>query len=255
MSARRLLIPTLALAAFSSNALAASAGDLAVPGLAAAFLGGIISFLSPCCLPLVPSYLSVLGASGKPLRGALGFVLGFSLVFVALGASASALGGLLAENRTLLTQVGGGLITFFGLVLLGVIRIPALTREYRADLGGASRYGMVALGAAFAAGWTPCIGLVLGPILTLAADTADVGRGVLLLAVYAAGLAVPFLLAAVAWERLAHTFRRAGRFHRGVEIVGGGILVVVGVLMLSNNYGLVNAAMIRLTPEWLQRML
>ncbi len=131
--------------------------DLTLPGLSLAFLAGLISFLSPCVLPLVPSYLGVIGGARAPLWRAAGFILGFGVVFIALGATASALGSLLAPHKILLGRVAGVLIVFFGLLMLGVFRLPLMMRDTR-GMAGADRYGPVALGAAFAFGWSPCLG-------------------------------------------------------------------------------------------------
>ena len=164
------------------------------PTLSLAFTAGILSFLSPCVLPLVPSYLAYVGGSGAAkrsllIRNALLFVLGFSLVFIALGASASALGSLLRANRQTLTIGGGVLVILFGLVLLGVIRLPVLMRDTRVQArhDASTPIGAVLLGMAFAAGWTPCIGPVLGGILTLAGASGTLLEGVTMLAVYSAG--------------------------------------------------------------------
>jgi cytochrome c-type biogenesis protein len=222
-----------------------------------AFLGGLISFLSPCVLPLVPSYLAVLsgGAGKSPVGGALLFILGFSITFIALGAGASSLGNLLQVNQVLLARVGGVLILLFGVIFLVKDRVPFLSREYRADLGGASRYGLVALGAAFAAGWTPCIGPILGAILLMAARTTDVGLGVAFLAVYSLGLGVPFLLSAFAWGRLSKSFKTAGRWVPIVEKVSGALLIVTGLLLLTDQFTRLNGLLQPLTPDWLRKLL
>jgi len=147
--------------------------DLTLPGLSLAFLAGLISFLSPCVLPLVPSYLGVIGGARAPLWRAAGFILGFGVVFIALGATASALGSLLAPHKILLGRVAGVLIVFFGLLMLGVFRLPLMMRDTR-GMAGADRYGPVALGAAFAFGWSPCLG---SPTAHREAETAKAHRG------------------------------------------------------------------------------
>lgn len=219
------------------------------PSVTVAFLAGLISFLSPCVLPLVPSYLGVLGGARAPLRRALGFILGFGLVFIALGATASSLGALLAPHKLLLGRVAAVLIIFFGLVMLGVIRLPWLMRDTRAlaDTGG---YGPVALGAAFAFGWSPCLGPALGSILGLAASSASLGTGVGLLAAYTLGLAVPFLLAALLWHRL--NLRRLNRYAGVFEKVGGAVLVLVGVLMLTGQFTRLATFFYEVMPAWLR---
>jgi cytochrome c-type biogenesis protein len=240
---------------FGSSALAQSAvsGGVTTPGIFAAFLAGLISFLSPCVLPLVPSYLAVLGGgTGKnPILGSLLFILGFSLVFISFGAGASALGGLMRQNKDILMQVGGVLILGFGIVFLIKDRVPFLNQEYRADLGGASKFGLVALGAAFAAGWTPCIGPILGVILAAAGSSGSLATGVGLLAVYALGLAVPFFLAAAAWDKLGSRFRQMGRWVGTIEKVSGVLLIVAGLLLVTGNYAEIGRQLQAFTPQWL----
>ncbi len=225
----------------------------ATPTLTLAFLGGLLSFLSPCVLPLVPSYLGVLGGTGRPWGRALGFVLGFALVFVALGATASTLGQLLIPYKLLIGRVGAVLIILFGLFMLGLIPVRALMRDTRGNLVGAERYGAVALGAAFAFGWTPCIGPILGAILSLAASSASLGSGVGLLLAYTLGLAVPFLLAAALWGRL--NLRALNRYSGWFERIGGLILVVVGVLILTGEFTRLAAFFLSVMPEWMRERL
>ena len=231
------------------------------PTLPLAFFAGVLSFLSPCVLPLVPSYLAYVGGSSAGeqasrrllIRNSLFFILGFSLIFVGLGASASLVGSVLQENRRVLTLVGGVLIVSFGLVMLGVIRLPFLYRDTRQQFSGDSStpVGAVLLGMAFAAGWTPCIGPVLGGVLTLAGASGTLGFGVILLASYALGLAVPFLLSALAigsFTRFSYRFRS---YLPWVERISGGILVIAGVMLLTGTYTELNVYLIRFTPEWL----
>ncbi|MCP2013682.1 cytochrome c-type biogenesis protein [Deinococcus sp. HSC-46F16] len=219
------------------------------PSVTVAFLAGLISFLSPCVLPLVPSYLGVIGGARAPLGRALGFILGFGLVFIALGATASTLGALLAPHKLLLGQVAAVLIIFFGLVMLGAVRLPFLMRDTRA-LANAGGYGPVALGAAFAFGWSPCLGPALGSILGLAASTASLGTGVGLLAAYTVGLAMPFLIAALLWDRL--NLRRLNRYAGVFEKVGGAVLVLVGVLMLTGQFTRLATFFYEVMPAWLR---
>ncbi|WP_291426391.1 cytochrome c biogenesis CcdA family protein [Deinococcus sp.] len=221
----------------------------AAPTLTVAFIAGLLSFLSPCVLPLVPSYLGVIGGAKAPMSRALGFILGFGLVFVALGATASTLGAVLAPHKFLLGQLAAALIIFFGLVMLEVIRLPFLMRDTRqlADAGG---YGPVALGAAFAFGWSPCLGPALGSILGLAASSASLGSGVSLLAAYTVGLAVPFLLAALLWDRL--NLRRLNKYSGIFEKVGGAVLVVVGVMMLTGQFTRLASFFYQVMPQWLR---
>ncbi len=236
------------------------------PSAPIAFLAGILSFLSPCVLPLVPSYLAYVGGRAAGDEGAGGarsrrtllgnslmFVLGFSLVFIALGASASALGSVLRAYRGSLIVVGGVLVIAFGLMMLGVLRFPGMMRDTRLRFGGdtATPWGALLMGMAFAAGWTPCIGPVLGGILTMAGASGTLASGVVLLAVYAAGLAIPFLLAALALEpflRFSSGFRR---YLPWVERIAGGLLVVAGLMMVTGTYTRLNSYLIRITPEWL----
>jgi cytochrome c-type biogenesis protein len=235
-----------------------------MPTVPLALLAGVLSFLSPCVLPLVPSYLAYVGGSAAEspgdkrqrrvaLRNSLLFILGFSLVFIALGASASAVGVLLRSYRSLLILLGGLLVVVFGLVMLGVFRLPVLYRDTRHQPTGdsSSPWGAVLLGMAFAAGWTPCIGPVLGGILTLAGASGTLSQGVLLLASYALGLAVPFLLAAIMLERFLKFSAGFRRFLPWVERVSGGVLLLVGLLMVTGYYTVLNTALIRFTPDWL----
>lgn len=231
------------------------------PTLPLAFFAGVLSFLSPCVLPLVPSYLAYVGGSSAGgqasrsllIRNSLFFILGFSLIFIGLGASASLVGSLLQENRRAITLGGGVLIVSFGLVMLGVIKLPFLYRDTRQQFSGdtSTPVGAVLLGMAFAAGWTPCIGPVLGGVLTLAGASGTLGFGVVLLASYALGLAVPFLLSALAlgsFNRFSSRFRHLLPW---VERVSGGILVVAGIMLLTGTYTELNTYLIRFTPEWL----
>jgi cytochrome c-type biogenesis protein len=234
-------------------------------GLAIAFAGGVVSFASPCCLPLVPAYIGyMVGATGEGTAGrraALGhgfaFTLGFTLVFVAFWASIGAIGYVLADNRRLLNMAGGALLVFLGLQVAGVINVRALWRDTRAmpTLGGglamaaggtggglaavatADRpgYGRSLLfGLLFAAGWSPCIGPILGGILGLAMATSSVAQGTVLLAAYAAGLAVPFLAVALGASWVSRRLAWVGRHHHAVSMVTGAMLVTIGVLMLTN---------------------
>jgi cytochrome c-type biogenesis protein len=221
--------------------------DLSLLGLVTAFAAGSISFLSPCVLPLVPGYVSfVTGSSLEELRQgradrirslslAVWFVLGFSTVFVALGASATLLGQLLLAWRYELGLVAGAVVTLFGLHMLGLSPLLAMQREARLhlDVPGGRGVGAYLLGLAFAFGWTPCIGPVLGAILTMSAGTADLGRGVALLAVYSLGLGLPFLLAALFTGRLLGRMRGLARAGRHLQRGAGVLLVAMGLLMLT----------------------
>ncbi|MEQ8393707.1 cytochrome c biogenesis protein CcdA [Thalassobaculum sp.] len=220
-------------------------------GLLAAFAAGVISFLSPCVLPLVPGYVSYVAGGRLQIGGgvaalrlpAIGlglcFVLGFATVFVVLGASATALGQLLLAWRYEFNLVGGTIVILFGLFLIGAVRPAWMMRELRfhAKVPGGRATSAYMLGLAFAFGWTPCIGPVLGAILTVGAASATVGGGVLLLAVYAAGLGVPFLLAAVFTDALAARLRSIGRAGRVLQVGAGGVMVLMGVAMITGQLG------------------
>ncbi|MBI2755923.1 MAG: sulfite exporter TauE/SafE family protein [Chloroflexi bacterium] len=234
--------------------------SLLTPLLAIGF--GLLSFVSPCCLPLLPGYLGLIaGKAGESAetgvadRRALwwhgaAFVAGLSTMFALLGASASLLGGLLMENRPWLMQLGGVMIVVFGLQMLGVLRLGWLAREYlRVDphqfAGRGGPAGAFLVGATFAIGWTPCIGLFLGSLLTIAAQQETAGQGALLLVLYGLGLGLPFLLAGVAADR-ALRWARWLRPHFGtVERTGGAILVGMGVLVFTGQLTQITAWAIR----------
>lgn len=237
--------------------------DSAALGVAIAFTAGILSFLSPCVLPLVPSYVTfVTGLSLEDVSRArrvalvhsLLFVCGFTAIFVALGAGATALGMVLAAYRQLIGRIGGVLLIVFGLILLEVIRVPALARDRRIYLADkpVGYLGSVLVGVAFGAGWTPCIGPVLGGILSLASATASVGRGVGLLFAYSAGLALPFLIAALAIDRFLAVFARMRAGLAWVSRISGALLIVVGLLLASGWFTILATWLQRLTPAALQ---
>jgi cytochrome c-type biogenesis protein len=221
--------------------------EISLIGLVTAFAAGVISFLSPCVLPLVPGYVSfVAGSSLEDLRDgeasrlqalslSATFVLGFSVVFVALGASATALGHMLLSWRYELGMVAGVVVILFGLHMLGLTPLRLMDREARfyIEMGGGRVPSAFVLGIAFAFGWTPCIGPVLGAILTLGASTADVSKGALLLAVYSLGLGLPFLIAALFTGALLGRLRALGRAGRNLQRGAGGLLVVMGLLMVT----------------------
>jgi cytochrome c-type biogenesis protein len=235
-------------------------------GAAVAFLAGILSFLSPCVLPLVPSYLGfVTGFTLEEMSGrrrlamlhSLLFVAGFSLVFILLGASATALGRVLNYYQEWVTRIGGVIIIFFGLYLVGVIKLRFLEQEQRLHLERKplGYLGSVLVGMAFGAGWTPCIGPMLGAILGLAASQADVQRGVLLLAFYSAGLAVPFLITAWAVESFLDWFKGFRRHLALVQKISGALLLLVGILLVSGQFTRMAGWLQGLTPEFLRRWL
>ncbi len=217
-----------------------------------AFVAGLVSFLSPCVLPLIPGYISMLsGASieelkagtgaalfGRIIRNSLAFVVGFSAVFVTLGASATAVGAFLLAKRTLFNIVAGIIIIVFGLHLTGLVKIPFLYREARVDTGAPRRglAGSFVLGFAFAFGWTPCIGPILTGILALAALRQTVFQGMFLLGVYSAGLAIPFLLTALGLGQFLKFYGRFRKHLQVVEVASGVLLIAIGILMAFNRF-------------------
>ena len=216
-----------------------------------AFFAGLISFLSPCVLPLVPGYLSYIsGVSSDQMRAgadaetrrrvmvnASGFVLGFSLIFIALGASATALGQLMLAQLEVLSKIAGAVIIVFGLHTMGLLRVKWLYMEKRVQLSSKplGLLGALVVGMAFGFGWTPCIGPILASILAVAATQETVGQGISLLAVYSLGLGIPFLLAGLAINQFFALFDRLKRHMRIIEIVSGLLLIGVGLLMFTNN--------------------
>lgn len=233
-------------------------------GLAVAFSAGLLSFLSPCVLPLVPSYLSfVTGMSLEDLQEGVDrrntmihsalFVLGFSAIFMLLGASASFLGQFFRYYEVWIARVGGVVIIILGLHLAGAFRLTPLMREKRVHLRDkpAGYLGTLGVGAAFGAGWTPCIGPVLGAILTFAASQDAFWSGVGLLAVYSLGLAVPFLLSALAMERFLEVFARFRRFLPAVQVASGVLLVILGILLVTGTFTILSQYLIQFTPDWI----
>jgi cytochrome c-type biogenesis protein len=235
-------------------------------GLALAFSAGLLSFLSPCVLPLIPSYLTFVTGVGlddlgtarrSALIHALLFVLGFTLIFVALGASATVLGRLLGAYRIWITRLGGALVVLFGLYLLGVVRVAAFDRERRVHLANkpVGYLGTALVGVAFGAGWTPCLGPILGAILTYTAATADLSRGLPLLLAYSLGLALPFLLAAVAVERFLAGMARLRPYLARVSQLSGVLLIVVGVMMMLDYFTVIGVYLQAITPAAIRNRL
>ncbi|MBI1809466.1 MAG: sulfite exporter TauE/SafE family protein [Gemmatimonadetes bacterium] len=232
-------------------------------GLAIAFSAGLLSFLSPCVLPLIPSYVTfitglsladVSKARRTALIHSLLFILGFTLIFIALGATATAVGRLLLAQRLWFARFGGALVIVFGLYLLGVLNINAFMREKRVHLHDKPMgyLGSVVVGIAFGAGWSPCIGPILGAILTYTASAADYQRGLLLLLAYSMGLAVPFLVAALAVERFLAAFQRLKSQMVWVQRIAGLLLIFVGILMITNYMTILSTWMQNFTPEFLR---
>lgn len=213
-----------------------------------AFLAGMASFLSPCVFSLVPVYVGYL--SGRSLASSAGtfqanrletlshglaFVLGFSLVFISLGVAASALGGLLYDVRDWLAKIGGVIVIIFGLHMTGILRIPFLEYDLRPrskEDQSRSYFSSAMMGVFFSAGWSPCVGPVLGAILTLALNGGSIGEGVKLLSAYSAGLAIPFLVAAFGIGWVSQILRRYGKVMHTIEIIMGVLLIIVGAMLL-----------------------
>lgn len=220
--------------------------DIANIGIFAALFAGMISFLSPCVLPLVPGYVSyIAGNGGTPIGsprdrfGALllstWFVLGFSTIFILLGASASAISGLLLSYRYESNFVGGAIVMLFGVFTTGLFRLPWLERDLRFHgvIEGGRPFGAYLLGLAFGFGWTPCIGPILGAILTVSATSATATSGVALLAIYSAGLGIPFLLAAFFAESMTSRLKRVRTAGRILQISSGVIMILMGIAMMT----------------------
>jgi cytochrome c-type biogenesis protein len=237
-----------------------------------AFAAGILSFLSPCVLPLIPSYLSFIsGVSLEEIRGAQGggsvrrrvvfnsvaFIVGFSLVFVSLGASASYLSSLFFGYRNIIRITGGAFILLVGIYLTGLFKIPAFDRYLQFNLKDkpAGYLGSVLVGITFAVAWTPCVGPILGAILAIAGTSADVGRGILLLAMYAGGLALPFFLSAMAINSFFQFSQAFRRYIQAFHVLGGILLIVVGLLLVTDYMSYLNVYVLRFTPNWLIKML
>ncbi|WP_456411018.1 cytochrome c biogenesis CcdA family protein [Oceanithermus sp.] len=223
--------------------------------IAAAFFAGMFSFLSPCVLPLVPTYLAYLGGDqGRPVKNAVFFILGFSLIFILLGLPFTVLGGLLSAYKPILGRVGGVLLILFGLYMLG-LKIPFLAQMRGVSYSGDTTrpWGAFLMGMALATAWLPCIGPILGGILTLTA--LEGFGGLVYLVAYNLGLAVPFLLVALFADRVTVVIRRSGRVSLWVERIAGAILVAVGLLMVTDTFQRLNNFFIRFTPEWLMERL
>ncbi len=237
-----------------------AAGNL---GILIAFSAGMLSFLSPCVLPLVPSYVTfITGMTLEDLQQtkretffhALTFVVGFSLIFLALGAGATVFGQLMLRYRDWISRVGGVLIIVFGLYLLGALNLGFLAKDTRLHLANKplGYFGTLVVGIAFGAGWSPCIGPILGAILTMAANEADLQRGLVLLFAYSAGLAVPFLAAALMVDRFLALFAKLRHQMIWVNRFAGSLLILVGILMVTDRFTMMATWLQDLTPEWLR---
>ena len=240
--------------------LAVSTDPASGVGIFAALAAGVVSFLSPCVLPLVPGYLSaVTGVSAAELdeagwRRVLGpsllFVASFSMIFILMGLTATGLGSFLDNNRPLLTKISGVLIIAMGVLFVASLFVTRLNREWHVDalLERAGKGGPLVAGAAFAIAWSPCLGPTLGAILSAAALTDSVGHGAFLLAIYSAGLAIPFLLTALAFSRMTTAFAVVKRHYQAIVAVGGVILIAMGLLILSGELTRLNSE----AQSWLE---
>jgi len=221
----------------------------------AAFLAGLVSFLSPCVLPLVPGYVSLISGAGveqlktqesqllrKVMLNSVAFILGFSVVFITLGAVATEVSQMLSRYRSTLAQIAGVVIILFGLHLTGVFKIKALYTDARLHSvkGGSTAWGAFVIGFAFAFGWTPCVGPVLTVILTFAAAQDSITKGVMLLAIYSMGLAVPFLLTALGVERFLKFYSRFRAHMHAIEVASGALLVALGVLLVIGRFTIIS---------------
>jgi cytochrome c-type biogenesis protein len=231
------------------------------PDIPIAFLAGLVSFISPCVLPLVPGYISAVSGVGvdeisdagwrRVLAPSLLFIGTFSAIFIALGLTATALGQGLRDNQQLLSTIGAVLLIVMGGLFVGALFIDRLNREWRIEalLTRAGKGGPVVAGAAFAVAWTPCIGPTLGGVLTLAGVQGETGYGALLLAVYALGLGIPFLATALAFSRATNAFAALRRHYRGLVSFGGAVLIAMGVLILTGGFSALNIWAQRFTAE------
>jgi len=221
----------------------------------AAFLAGIVSFLSPCVLPLVPGYVSLISGTsaaaaesnqqrlfGKVMLNSLMFILGFSVVFVTAGAGATALGQLTLQYRRELSWIAGLVIIVFGLHLTGLLKIKYLYADKRMHSvqGSSSIFGSFAVGFAFAFGWTPCIGPILTAVLAMAASEGTVMKGIILLAIYSAGLAIPFLLTSLGIDAFMAFYTKFRRHLHTVEVISGVFLIAIGILVLTRRLTLLS---------------
>ena len=242
-------------------ALPSAAIDSSGVGLLTAFVAGLVSFLSPCVLPIVPGYLSaVSGLTADELENAswkkvlipsLIFCGSFSLIFILMGMGATKIGELLSHNQKLLEQISGALIIALGVLFVASFFIARLNREWHVDslMSKAGRGGPLVAGAAFAIAWTPCIGPTLGAILGVASTTGSAGRGALLLAVYSAGLAIPFLLTALAFTRMTTAFAVVKRHYGVIIMIGGLVLIAMGILIMTGELARINIEMQRWSQQ------
>lgn len=234
-------------------------------GIITAFAFGLLSFISPCVLPIVPGYLSFISGVSfeemqntesrsrvrrKILANSAMFIAGFSLVFIGLGASATVIGQFLHEQITIISKIAGIVIIVFGLHMIGLFKIGFLNYEKRFHTGGKSLglLGAFLVGLAFAFGWTPCIGPILAAILAIASQQDSVGKGVVLLTAYSLGLGIPFLLTGLSMTAFFNVFNRFKRHLHTVEVVGGALLVAVGILIMTNSLTILSGYLSRWLP-------
>lgn len=207
------------------------------------FLEGIITFISPCFLPMLPIYISYFTGQGetkhKTIVNALGFVLGFTFVFVALGAFAGTIGGFLREYNTAVNIVSGAVVVLFGLNFIGIVKIPFLNtnRQMAVKTANMGFLSAVLFGIVFSVGWTPCVGAFLGSALMLAGQSGDSAKGVLMLLSFSLGLGIPFVGSALLIDRLKTAFDFIKRNYRVINIISGGLLIIVGILMMTGMMG------------------
>ena len=228
---------------------------MGIPSVGAAFIAGLVSFLSPCVLPLVPGYVSLISGVGveqleeqesslflKIMLNSVAFIIGFSIVFVTLGALSTEVGQLASRYKATLAQIAGVLIIVFGLHLTGIMRINALYADKRLHgvKGGSTAWGAFVIGFAFAFGWTPCVGPILSAILYLASAQNSVAKGILLLTIYSLGLAVPFLLTSLGIGRFLKFYGRFRRHMHALEVASGGLLIVLGLLLVFGKFALLS---------------
>jgi cytochrome c-type biogenesis protein len=229
--------------------------SLPPPSMIAAFIAGLFSFLSPCVLPLVPGYLSLISGAGleelktpqaqlmrRVLINSVAFIVGFSVVFIALGLAATEVGQVLGIYKRTLARIAGVVIILFGLHLTGIFKIKALYTDARLHgvKGSSTPVGAFVIGFAFAFGWTPCLGPILSGILAVAAEQSTLAKGALLLGVYSLGLAVPFLVTALLMERFLKFYSRFRSHMHALEVASGGLLIALGVLLVIGRFTLIS---------------
>ncbi|MBU0732478.1 cytochrome c biogenesis protein CcdA [Patescibacteria group bacterium] len=208
-----------------------------------AFIAGLLTFLAPCTLPLVPAYIGfIAGPKKKIISNAIAFIIGFSVVFILFGTLAGLLGQALTPYRIWLSRIGGIFVIIFGLFMIGMLKVPFLAKNKRLKMPKALKVGSPVssflVGAAFAFGWTPCVGPILASILLLATSSATAWQGAFLLAVFSLGLAVPFLLVAIAFGSAVIYIKKLDKVMKYISVIGGIFLIILGLLLLTNNFNL-----------------